>query len=212
MVGWDQSKFDATLKRYAEVSRKDMVDVINSKAYFVARKALWFTPKADQSKISELRTTPNRHGGLLVAAIVHNRLERKLGVGNSSFVLSGRAMQDAINRLIAARRRAVAFLKSGWIPAIQGLDPKAKDKHLAAPKVSGVKQVGVPKGAFRSANGSSIVATITNSAQALSDRKSALEKIGGPALNRAFLDEAASMEKYMEDKLRKAAEQANAQL
>lgn len=204
---WDQSKFDATLRQYIAVSGKEVVDVLNSKAYFVARKALWFTKKAAPKNITALRTAATESGGLLVGAMINRRLGAKSLPG-----LYGKDMRQAINLLIASRRRSIAFLKSGWIPAIRGLDPKAKDKHMAAPRVGGVKQIGVPKGRFKAASESSMTARIVNSAQARSDTKSALEKIGGPALNRAFDDEAASMMAYMNRKLERHAQAANAKL
>lgn len=110
------------------------------------------------------------------------------------------------------RLRVIGFLKSGWIPAIQGLDPKAQDKQLAAPKVGGVRQYGLPKGNVSPATESVMTAVIQNLAQARSDRIQALATIGGRGLNRAFLDEAASMAQYVEKKLKKHADEANRKL
>src|SRR5436189_6455087 len=49
--GWEQSGFDAALKDYIAVSRRTVPEVINRKAYFIARKSLWFTVKADAPEI-----------------------------------------------------------------------------------------------------------------------------------------------------------------
>ena len=202
---WDQSKFDAVLDRYIEVNGRDVATILNSKAYFVARRALWNTRKADTKEIRALRQARHRDGGLLVGAMIQKQRMEYLGAGHG---LYGRPMRKAIDQLLASRLRAIAFLKSGWIPAIQGLDPKAEDKAGAAPRVSGVRQFGVPKGGFNVARPSSLVAKIINTAQALSDTKGALENIGGEGLRRAFADEAASMEAYIEKKLKKAADKA----
>lgn len=204
---WQQDVFDRELTRYIQASSRELPAILNSKAYFIARKALWFTDKAAAGKVREFAKMPTRDGGLLAAAMIQKRRKGKGLPG-----LYGREMKAEIARVIAARLRSIAFLKSGWIPAIQGLDPKAQDKQLAAPKVGSVKQYGRPKGSVSSATESVMTAVIQNFAQAKSDRIQALSTIGGRGLNRAFLDEAASMAQYVEKKLKKHADEANRKL
>lgn len=204
---WQQDVFDRELTRYIQASSRELPEILNSKAYFVARKALWFTDKAAAPKIRKLRDQASRNGGLLIGAMIQKRRKERGEPG-----LYGKQMRREIDRFIAMRLRVIGFLKSGWIPAIQGLDPKAQDKQLAAPKVGGVRQYGLPKGNVSPATESVMTAVIQNLAQARSDRIQALATIGGRGLNRAFLDEAASMAQYVEKKLKKHADEANRKL
>src|SRR5438105_9755152 len=109
---WDQSAFDAALKDYIAVSRRTVPEVINRKAYFIARKALWFTVKSDPGEIrSRLnrsitveRTTASGRTELSTgpfgAILINSRLGKKGEPG-----LSGPAMPEALVRIIAARVR-----------------------------------------------------------------------------------------------------------
>lgn len=204
---WDQAVFDETLRKYVVAARKDFVTVLNSKGFFIARKALWFTEKADSKKITEFRKMRNPAGGLIVGMLVNKRRAKKGERG-----LYGKPMNEAIAIIIAAKRRSVAFMKSGWIPSIQALDPKAEDKQLAAPRVSGAKQVGAPKGSASTATEFHQVCQIINTAQAKRDKSNALDTIGKKALVQAFQDETRSMNEYIEKKLKKATAAANAKL
>lgn len=204
---WQQDVFDRELDRYIAASSKELPTILNSKAYFVARKALWFTDKAAAVKIRRLEKMKGRNGGHLVGSIINKRRKAKGENG-----LYGKEMKVEVDRLIAARLRSVAFLKSGWIPAIRFLDPKAQDKQLAGPTVRGATQYGRPKGTASAATEAVLSCVIQNLAQAKSDRINALTTIGGRGLNRAFLDEAASMVEYVEKKMKKHADEANRRL
>jgi len=209
---WDQSRFNAALDSYVKATRKDVVTVLNSKGYFIARKALWFTDAADQKNVRQLkdlatsrRIREPKDKGLVAGAM----MSKRYGKGDG---LYGSRMKSAINSMLASRVRARSFLKSGWLTAIRGLDPKAEDKNLAAPAVGGVKQFGQAKGAFSSASDVELKASITNSAQAKSDTVGALQKFGMPALMKAFDNEASSMEEYVIKKNAKSAAAAQAAL
>lgn len=189
-----------------------MVTVLNSKGYFIARKALWFTDAADQKNVRQLkdlattrRLREPKDKGLVVGAIV----SRRHGKGEG---LYGSRMKSEIRSIMAARIRSRSFLKSGWLTAIRGLDPKAEDKGLAAPAVGGVKQIGQAKGSYSAASEPQLLTTITNSAQSKRDREGALQKFGMPALMKAFDSEAASMEEYVIKKNSKSSAAAQAKL
>jgi hypothetical protein len=106
--------------------------------------------------------------------------------------------------LITSRMKSLAYLKSGWIPAI---------KKLAAALGVSSSVAGV---GFRKPHGSATVArdgiwnvaaTITNAATS-KDPKEPLVLFGGPALQRAFDNEQRSMEEEIERRLRRAAGEA----
>jgi hypothetical protein len=49
---WDQSRFDASLKRYLEVThKKTLPQILNTKGFFISRGATRLTLKADRSRI-----------------------------------------------------------------------------------------------------------------------------------------------------------------
>ena len=214
----DTREFDATMRRYRELSRKDPAIICNTKAFFIARGATRLTPKADKEKIKkELGAIVQRgktKGALklvsardydapLVALIIN--AQRGKGKG-----LYGVEMTEAIRKFIANRMRSIAFLKSGWLPAIKGLAALVPNKRNAPPIDRSAKQFGEAKGSFRPARDSSwkTVSTIINSAGANENNKGALIRYGGPALQQAVNDEEASMREYVERKLRETAKAA----
>ncbi len=213
--GWDQSKFDELLGLTLVVSKRSVADAINTAAYYVARKAIWFTPKASPSSIAQLRTMrelkikggynvfgkrTGAGGGSrmapIVAAMINARLGQKLYPG-----LYGSQMKRAVNDLIKARGKSIAFIKSGWIHARDALKPLAVVKGGSLPpddpdayKSSGTKGHAVTA----RPDADLIFATIENATVAKHDKTNALQKYGSIGLQKAFDDEAQSMKKYLE--------------
>jgi hypothetical protein len=228
---WDQAKFDTILKRYLEVTSRDVVTAINTKAYFIARKAVWFTAKADPGKIKsdlgelvrvqrltkrgnfvwrrELRLTEADEKEAPLAALIINKRRGK----HKQSGLYGKEMARAIRDMLAARMRSVAFIKSCWLPAIRTLAPLA-DKRGVPPIDPTAKEIGVPKGSAEPARPTAgiIMATIINAAETKRDTKNAIGKYGMRGLAMAFEDEANSMLDYIMTHLKPAADQANREL
>jgi hypothetical protein len=230
---WDQSVFDRTLAKYKEASKKTLARVINTKAYYVARKAVWFTPKADTKRIAaqlgqviavkesrmtkkgKLRMTTRKtltlvkgtqHNAPLAALIINAR-----GGSNNQKGLYGSRMSRAIQKLLAARKRSVAFIKSGWLPAIKKLAPLS-DRRGAPATDSAAAQVGREKGTATPAkDGFNPSAEIVNLATTRRDKKSALVRYGAPGLQKAFDDEVKSMNQYIEAKMKPDADKFNQQ-
>jgi len=212
---WDQSRFDSVLTEYVKVTSRTFAQACNTKAFYVARRALYYTPKTSKETIqAELRkgvkvTTPK---GLvrevpLAALILNARAEEGGG-------LQGGEMRKAVRKLELARLRSIAYLKSGWIPAIRHLADKAS-RESPPPTDRAARQFGSNKGYAKPAVASltSTFAQIVNSAQAKhTHKKDALERIGARGLERGFQDEAASMEEYLEKKAAIDAAKANAAL
>lgn len=210
--GWDQSRFDFILNEYLEVTSRDVTTALNTKAYYIARRALWNTHKASSKEVRDLKkkTTDHRQrspstGGLLIGAMVSKRLGKGQG-------LYGSQMKSQIGAILAARLKSVAFLKSGWLPAIQGLEALAEAPGRGGPLDRSAKQHGHPHGYFQAATAGRMVATIVNSAIAKHDKKDALGKYGTRALQAAFDQEADSMVQYISDKLEGRTKTANAHL
>jgi hypothetical protein len=219
-VQWNQGKFEEAFREYMQFTSRTLQVAINTKAYYIARRALWNTVKADQYKIiSDLGglgkvTVQNRKGKMVkrnmlflkpahyhdapLAAIIVNA---RLGAAGRKG-LYGKAMERAIRKLLAARKRSVAFIKSGWLPAIKMLGPLS-DRRKQPPIDIAARQVGRAKGTAKPARSNTHpVAEIVNLASARRDEKGALIRYGSGALDQAFMEETASMWAYIEEKMR----------
>lgn len=233
---WDQSKFDRTFGRYMDHTSRDLVSAINTKAYYVARKATWFTHKADRGKMRTalgqrvtiehtlkktkgidyerirhkkvLQLTQARdHDAPLAGLIVNKRRGKKGQKG-----LQGREMGRAVRDLLTAREKSIAYTKSGWLPAIKRLAVLADKKGQPAIDTQ-AKTVGKAKGEAMPAMSlhSKSAASIINEAWATHDEGSkAFYRYGSSGLQRAFNDEAASMTTYLKDKMKPAENKFNA--
>lgn len=220
--------FDRALAEYMRYTPRTLQSVINTKAYFVARKAIWFTQKADiyrmRAQLGQFVRVNyiSRHGKqgsrkiltlvnssratAPLAALIINARRGKAGLPG----LYGSKMARAIRELLASRMKAVAFIKSGWLPAVRILAPHAE--HKGSPRVdASARQRGRPKGTAKPAQSTwRPTAEIVNLVTAKRDTKMALVKYGSPGLQRAFTDEAASMRDYIERRMRPDASRFNA--
>ena len=225
---WDQRKFDELLTLYARWSKRTHKQIVDTKAYYIARKAVWFTVKADSF------TMKSQLGGFIMVSrltkkgktVRHRDLQLVMGTkvnaplaaliinkrrGRSGYPgLYGRDMARAVRNLLAARFRSIAFLKSGWIPAIQILAPLA-DKQGQPPIDPAGKQIGLPKGdAVPGIEGEVTSAEIWNTAgSARHDIHGALAHYGGEGLRIAMADEEASTAEYVERKMMEDARRFN---
>lgn len=219
-----------------KVSSRTFQEILNTKAYYIARKALWFTPKAGNESIQGglgrvVRSTKTVRSKGFVSrtrrvtswriVYAESMTQRNLDAPLAVLVLQSKlrkagrpspwagkpraagaaAMEAAVRNLILARVRSIAFLKSGWLPAIKVFEPLAK-KEGALPAKEG-RQYGQAKGRGIPANPGFICrASIENYARTIKDPQfAALRRHGEPALQRAFDDEAASMWEYVKRKM-----------
>jgi hypothetical protein len=187
------AEWDRVFPKYMALVRRDLADVLNTKAFFIARRSVVETPKARLGRM-------DRKTAAILGRIINQRRGARGEKG-----LYGKEMLKAVEILYAARRRSVAFLKSGWLPAIRALEARVDPKYRrgAARNDRAAKQFGQPKGgAIPARTGWQVVARIENAALSSHDDKQALQTFGGPALQRAFDHEARSMVEYLERKLR----------
>lgn len=196
-----QRDFTATLRRYAQYSKRDIPTIINTKAFYIARRATVETPAVDASKIREFI---GKDGGEIIGKIINKRRGSRGEKG-----LYGKAMTKAIAVVRAARLRSRAFIKSGWLWAVKDLEPYA-EKIGGGPRVDRkAKRIGAAKGSAKPATqGWSVRAQIVNTVTAKWDKEEGAAKIAEPALQRAFDAETQSMKEYIERKQRKAAKEA----
>ncbi len=195
----NRREFDATLRKYILISKREIPDIINTKAFFIARRAVVETPKA---KLGRMSASTARTLGKIIN-------KRKGARGEKG--LYGSDMAKAVELLYAARRRSVAFIKSGWLPAIRELEKLIPSKYRrgAARKDNSAKQIGDAKGNATPARaGFRVQAKIINAAIAKRDKKDALGKYGMIGLQRAFDFETKSMLEYIARALGQAANKA----
>lgn len=128
----DTRDFAETLKRYMEHTKKDLAEVVNTKAFFVCLKALKHTPAARAAQIErELRQKiivdrpegktiirRSRKGVARINLIVNARRKKKGLPG-----LQGAAMEAESLKVINARKASVGFAKAGWVWALRDLAP-----------------------------------------------------------------------------------------
>jgi hypothetical protein len=225
----DQSVFTDTLEQYMQVTKRTVAQVINTKSWYVARKAIWFTDKSDKGMIEsslgrmvkvdrltksgktvrrrQLELVSSSQQDAPLAALIINARRGRKGIPG----LYGKAMTAAIRDLLASRGRSTAFLKSGWLGAVKKLGPLA-DKAGGTPPIDDkARRYGLEKGYADPAEpGFDVTALIVNEACTRHDATgSALQRVGGKGLQIAFDDEAASMQQYIEDHLRPDAEEFN---
>jgi hypothetical protein len=201
-------EFQQTLKKYRGFTRRDVPEIVNTKAFFIARAAVVYTPKADSSKV---RAFFGKDTKKIVGMIINKRRGQRGQKG-----LYGKAMEEAQAMMKAARLRSVAFIKSGWLPAIKTLEKlthyrRGVQRSEMGAATGRVHQIGAAKGKVVTAKegGFSAKAIITNLANARHDESGdALENFGGPALQKAIDHETASMKEYIEMKFRDSAKEA----
>ena len=207
----DDREFKKTLDNYLKFTRRTIPEIVNTKAFFIARAAVVYTPKADSSKVRKFFSKSTQK---IVGMIINKRRGERGEKG-----LYGDEMAEAQAMMKAARLRSVAFIKSGWLPAIKTLGKLIPSKSGAMRSEEGdatgrTKQVGQEKGKCSPAKGGGFLAKaiITNMANARHDTKDALMQFGGEALQKAIAHETLSMKVYIEDKLQKSAGMAGIKL
>lgn len=98
-----------------KVSSKTLQEVINTKAYYIARKALWFTPKADIGKIREVLGEAKAMNLVRLKSGRWSRNKKNtvsfFGRGGATSTKTGRAPYLA---LIVQKRRGRAGHPSPW--------------------------------------------------------------------------------------------------
>ena len=210
----DLTQFQQALRQYMPTCRNTTLpDELNRHGYYIATKASQNTPKVAAETVrtelgatarmsvknsegkSERKSVPiyltkaNKRKMSLAEAIIRSKIAKRGGEQPSDS-----AIQDMIAKMIGSRMKSLAYLSSGWPPAIRQLFAAAFDKPSAR-GVKGVKQWGTDQGkAIPAKPGWKSKVTIENSANGKSrEDGEALIKYGTPPLQKALDDEASSM-------------------
>lgn len=214
----DTRGFNMAFKKYMQECKRDIVDVVNTKAYFIARNAVQMTEAVDKNKIEqELRAAselyPNAPLAAILAAKAQNRtrISKKTGKQlKDKAGLYGSRMTAAMEKIIRVHKASSNFLRSGWIPAIKALERVAEKG--GAPRYPNTKTYGTPKGGARSARQNStwrpsseiwnsVTGGIKKHGLDKQSNPSAVQKILQEGLQKAINKEEASMKAYVEKKL-----------
>jgi hypothetical protein len=209
------SEFDRTLKQYVELSKRDWAQVFNTKGFFIARRATGTTKKADAKEIRSLRERALIGTGIRFRKGKARKVNIRddLSTSRAARILQAARRNEgkpaitaadlpkAVKSFIGRRLRSVAYLRSGWIPAIKILQPLADVR--GGPRADrSAKQLGRPKGGAKPArNLWRTTCQIYNEAITRKQGDEGLRKFGEAGLRQAFADELPSMKEYIERKL-----------
>lgn len=206
----DLSDFNKKMDEYVKFNKRNISEIINAKLFFIARNAVNNTKKVDRAKIKNELMAPSRvNPQVPLAAILVNK-ERKR---NGSKGLNGSELKNAIKTFINRRISSIGFLKSGWLPAIRVLDTILRNSggFRGAPRLEAGAtkyQRGKDKGhAIPAKPTPKTYGEIENEIYAKGSAEANSVMMEG--LQRAINQEVASMERYIEDKMKKANENFN---
>jgi hypothetical protein len=218
----DTSYFLQKWTEYRKVMSRTLPQAVNDKLFMVARASLWFTHKADKKDIEKtlgkvsVSTTKHgkkRYAHRLVKAAQHDAplialiINKRRGKGEG---LRGEAMRAEVQRVLSARMRSRAYIKSGWLPAIKEL-AAVTSVPTKFPFPDDAVQIGKVKGRAETAKeGDIIKGFIENEAYATRDNKGAFERFGSKGLQAGIDNEGKEMDVYIKRKIQPAADAFNA--
>lgn len=199
----ETARFQRTLDKYLAFQQKDMAKALNKKGGAIAIHAIGLTHKAALKDINKgVKWTAKSKEGLRRWTFKTHPRSLKTDAERKQYF-------DAIQKL---RKRSIAYLKAGWIPAARKLTGKTPKKGVAkgeAGKVPGyarkAKNVLLPVVELGNLAGQS---SKKRSRKQKYSQQQAAKKYGKPALRRAFEIERKDMVKYLEMKAAKAAKAA----
>ena len=208
-VEFDLSQFHSALDKYAQVSKRDFADIVNKRAINIAFISMRKTPAAQARSIkaSLMRRVKGNgrkgKGRPPIAALMIASGSKKAGlVGKPSPGLYGAKMREEIEGLVKRRVRTRAYIKSGFLKAIRGIEPYVKGRAKRRPQ-------NIKKFSKEPGKGKRAIAVIKPVAVIINYATEA-KKIAGPAIQAAINADARDMVKYAEKVMAKRAREASA--
>lgn len=223
---WQQRVFNETLRRYLPKTSRTLPDALNTKSFFIGRRSVIETPRADKSEILALREravigTGTRNGKAITIreSVSQTRAARIIQARQAKEgkdPLKGRELSEEVRKFLGARLRSRAYLASGWLPGIRIMEMAVDPKYRrGAPRNDRTAAVsGRPKGGATPARpGFRCTAIIENSIgiQGLrhSTQTAARDKYAAPALGRSFAYETQSINDYIAARMKPDADEFN---
>lgn len=203
----DASRFNKALRDYMTYTKRDVVEIVNQKAFWSAIGAFRNTYQADKTSVTtDLNAASTRAPGLTVAEFMALQKLRSEGTKYPKIT----AVRKEARKIINKRKGAVKFLKSGWLPAIKALAPFAPNKSNLLDRNTSRGNPAPKGGASPSSPLISSLraeATLWNSIVADGDNKSHNYMVQG--LESSMNEQAADMEAYVKRKMDRNAERFN---
>lgn len=200
-ITFNTREFQAALKSYAEVSKRDWPEIVNRQALNLALRSMQFTPKAERAAIqaNEGKDWWPKYIAKRIKGSGVVIKQRGRAFGTVIRERYTRAEARKVSRaIIQARVRASAFCRAGWIPAAKLLAQKlGRTIRVSA------KQFGKAKGAATAATVGRATAEIINSARGAG-------KVGAAAFQAAINFVANDMREYTLKKMAERARQHSA--
>ncbi|SRR6266568_9293321 len=209
----DLRGFNKAFKEYMEFNKRALPEIVNTKAYFIARNALGTTKAADKEHIREQLEAPSRnYPNAPLAAIIVNAQRQATGKNaRGRKGLYGERMRRAIDRLIRIRQSHVNFVRAGWKTAMKQLAPYVRSKAGQAQIPLGIKERPMLGGSKHAPESSWLPkASIWNSARDKTGKGTEkIQTIIIEGLQEAVNKEVRSMKQYIERKLNEGIKRFN---
>ena len=221
----DLTEFDRTFAKYYEYQTKNLVQVLNTKAYYIARNAVQETFHADKSaidsemydKVEVTSKNGNKRTKKVLVNIFGDNNSRAGAIINARRKFSGKPplegndLTAAISKMVAARKRASNFIRSGWIPCIKKLEALI-DKNYKGNKTGNIDNMvrGQPKGIAIPATGRVADNPFVEISNLVLSKKQPPQvvKYLVAGMNAGIKREIASMEEYLTRKTQEAVDKA----
>jgi hypothetical protein len=224
------SEWQAASRQLFETSSRSCGDFTNGQALKVAIESVRQTDKANRTVIGHILGAVGRSVSFKLVSRGKNKgkmrtVKGKIQAKEDSFAarilgkrfketgkwgVKGDTMEERVHNLILARTRSAGFIASGWIAARNVLWSVVKKKPAGTSSLSGVRQVGKPKGRAKPATfslRSKIVSEIENSA--LMDHEGRTPAPGGNPMPVAQLGLQAALNVAAKDMIAELARRLN---
>lgn len=137
----DKSNFDRTFAEYVRWNKRAIPELVNKQAFEVAKLCVRKVVASSRASIkSKLQAASRVSPSLNVSELIVNKIRVAQGLPS----LQQMELKAAGIEYVRKKMNTANFLRAGYIPAVNALDPKVKDK--GANRVSGVKAFGMAKG------------------------------------------------------------------
>ncbi len=185
----DTSKFEAAMRNYVQYSKKDGMQIVNQKAFSIALNAHKFTYTGDKATIkNQLNIPSDKYPNKTVAEmIVINSINKSKTRGVN--------VSAAAKKMVNRRANHVKSLKRTWLPAIKDLSPYVQKKGPGGTPVGDGFANPCKQPTLLAA---AVIASVLSK---VNDNKVDAYLMQG--FQRAFDNEAASMQAYVQKKVDK---------
>lgn len=144
----DTKSFDKAMQEYIKNSKRSLTEIVNKKAYFIARNAVNTTATTPKPAIRKsLMVSSRKDPRTSVVALLDSAKRKRDGLKG----VTGQKKTNSIEKFIKAREATRNFLRAGWIATIKAIEPYVPNKGGAPKYDRTVKIKGRPKGGAKGA-------------------------------------------------------------